>query len=114
MHKSHPPYPAEFKRRLVELVRAGRNSEVGRRGQMRHRKRIPLTHTLPEQVAKITPGADRKPANFLRAGDQGRTGDLVLRNRFGRASKTRAVTAISGTYVRGASPRMVSIYPTYG
>jgi transposase len=27
MPKSHPPYPAEFKRRLVELVRAGRNPE---------------------------------------------------------------------------------------
>jgi transposase len=27
MPKAHPPYPAEFKRRLVELVRAGRNPE---------------------------------------------------------------------------------------
>ena len=27
MPKSHPPYPAELKRRLVELVRAGRNPE---------------------------------------------------------------------------------------
>ena len=27
MPKSHPPYPAEFKRRLVELVCAGRNPE---------------------------------------------------------------------------------------
>ena len=27
MPKSHPPYPPEFKRRLVELVRAGRNPE---------------------------------------------------------------------------------------
>ncbi len=27
MPKSHPPYPAEVKRRLVELVRAGRNPE---------------------------------------------------------------------------------------
>ena len=27
MPKSHPPYPVEFKRRLVELVRAGRNPE---------------------------------------------------------------------------------------
>ncbi len=27
MPKSHPPYPPEFKKRLVELVRAGRNPE---------------------------------------------------------------------------------------
>ena len=27
MPKSHPPYPPELKRRLVELVRAGRNPE---------------------------------------------------------------------------------------
>jgi transposase len=27
MPKSHPPYPPEFKQRLVELVRAGRNPE---------------------------------------------------------------------------------------
>jgi len=27
MPKSHTPYPPEFKRRLVELVRAGRNPE---------------------------------------------------------------------------------------
>ena len=27
MPKSRPPYPPEFKRRLVELVRAGRNPE---------------------------------------------------------------------------------------
>lgn len=27
MPKSHPPYPAELKKRLVELVRAGRNPE---------------------------------------------------------------------------------------
>ena len=27
MPKSHPPYPPEFRRRLVELVRAGRNPE---------------------------------------------------------------------------------------
>ena len=27
MPKSHAPYPPEFKRRLVELVRAGRNPE---------------------------------------------------------------------------------------
>jgi transposase len=27
MPTSHPPYPPEFKRRLVELVRAGRNPE---------------------------------------------------------------------------------------
>jgi len=27
MPKSHPPYPPEFKRRLVELVRAGRAPE---------------------------------------------------------------------------------------
>ena len=27
MPKSHPPYPPEYKRRLVELVRAGRNPE---------------------------------------------------------------------------------------
>ena len=27
MPKSHPPYPPEFKRRLVELVRAGRVPE---------------------------------------------------------------------------------------
>jgi len=27
MPKSHVPYPPEFKRRLVELVRAGRNPE---------------------------------------------------------------------------------------
>jgi transposase len=27
MPKSHPPYPAEPKKRLVELVRAGRNPE---------------------------------------------------------------------------------------
>ena len=45
---------------------------------MTHRRRTPLTHTLPEQLAKTPPGADRKPSNFLRAGDRGRTGDLVL------------------------------------
>jgi hypothetical protein len=45
---------------------------------MTHRTRTPLTHTPREQGAKTTPGADRKPANFLRAGDRGRTGDLVL------------------------------------
>ena len=27
MPKSHPPYPPEYKKRLVELVRAGRNPE---------------------------------------------------------------------------------------
>jgi transposase len=27
MPKSRPPYPAEFRRKLVELVRAGRNPE---------------------------------------------------------------------------------------
>ena len=27
MPKSHPPYPAEFEQRLVELVRAGRSPE---------------------------------------------------------------------------------------
>jgi len=27
MPKSHPPYPAEFRRRMVELVRAGREPE---------------------------------------------------------------------------------------
>jgi transposase len=27
MPKSHPPYPPEFRRRLVELVRAGRQPE---------------------------------------------------------------------------------------
>jgi transposase len=27
MPKSHPPYPAEFRRRMVELVRAGRSPE---------------------------------------------------------------------------------------
>ncbi len=27
MPKSHPPYPPELKKRLVELVRAGRNPE---------------------------------------------------------------------------------------
>ena len=27
MPKSHPPYPPEFRRRLVELVRAGREPE---------------------------------------------------------------------------------------
>ena len=27
MPKSRPPYPPEFKRRLVEMVRAGRNPE---------------------------------------------------------------------------------------
>ena len=27
MPKSHPPYPAELRKRLVELVRAGRNPE---------------------------------------------------------------------------------------
>jgi transposase len=28
MPKSHPPYPPEFRRRLVELVRAGRTPEA--------------------------------------------------------------------------------------
>jgi len=28
MPKSHPPYPPEFRRRLVELVRAGRSPEA--------------------------------------------------------------------------------------
>ncbi len=27
MPKTHPPYPPELRRRLVELVRAGRNPE---------------------------------------------------------------------------------------
>lgn len=27
MQKSHPPYPPEFRRQMVELVRAGRNPE---------------------------------------------------------------------------------------
>ena len=27
MPKSHPPYPPEFRRQMVELVRAGRNPE---------------------------------------------------------------------------------------
>ena len=27
MSKSHPPYPAEFRQQMVELVRAGRNPE---------------------------------------------------------------------------------------
>lgn len=27
MPKSHPPYPPEFRQRMVELVRAGRNPE---------------------------------------------------------------------------------------
>jgi hypothetical protein len=27
MPKSHPPYPPEFRRRMVELVRAGRTPE---------------------------------------------------------------------------------------
>lgn len=28
MSKSHPPYPPEFRRRMVELVRAGRTPEA--------------------------------------------------------------------------------------
>ncbi len=27
MHKSHPPFPAEFRQQMMELVRAGRNPE---------------------------------------------------------------------------------------
>ncbi len=27
MPKSHPPYPAEFRRQMIELVRAGRTPE---------------------------------------------------------------------------------------
>ena len=43
MPKSHPPYPAEFKRRLVELVRTGRNpASIRDPRDATHRCEIPV------------------------------------------------------------------------
>jgi hypothetical protein len=63
MPKSHPPYSPEFRRRMVELVRAGRQPEALQLGIFGHPARCAGRHRLAVEFGKHLPG------EFFRIGE---------------------------------------------
>ena len=77
MAKEHPPYAPEFRRQMIELVRAGRSPLLGRRGPAR------MLTVVQAQVwngsgarAIPLPGGNGGPSSFADRSGPARRHDL--------------------------------------